>query len=165
MKKLIAALLILASAVSLASCSVNKRELTFEERQASLEARESERVAESLKQESLIVEDRNELEDEIGKTIKGERIVMKREMSTTYEYVVYEFDKSQKPKYRKLYYYYKDTSNYLDAKNLGDIEDEKLIDHDDEKRLLVYKVNKCPDLNFDQLYENLSGNGRYDIIE
>ncbi len=165
MKKLIAALLILASVASLASCSVNKKELTYEERRASLEARESEKVAESLKKESEIAEDRNKLEDEIGKTIKGERIVMKRENVSSYEYVVYEFDKSQKPKYRKIYHYYKEENDYLEIKSYGDIENEKLIDHDDKKRLLVYKVSKCPDLNYDQLYENLCGTGRYEIVE
>lgn len=71
MKKLIAALLILAAAVSLASCSVKQKDLTYEERKASLEARESERAAESLKVESEIAEEMGSVEKEIGKTVDG----------------------------------------------------------------------------------------------
>ena len=47
MKKLIAALLILAAAVALASCSVKQKDQTYAARKASLESSESERAAES----------------------------------------------------------------------------------------------------------------------
>lgn len=165
MKKLIAALLILASAVSFASCSVKKKDLTYEERQASLAARESEKVAESLRVESEIVEERKTLEDEIGKTIKGERLVLMRETSSSYDYVVYEFNKSGYPKSRLDYQFFRDATSYNDIKNNGDVGKYKMIDHDDEKRIVVYKRTDLPELNFDELYKNFSENGRYDIVE
>ncbi len=96
MKKLIAALLILAAAVSLASCSVKQKDLTYEERKASLEARESERAAESLKVESEIAEEMGNVEKEIGKTVDGKRIVIKEDYNDRTEFTVLEFDKKKR---------------------------------------------------------------------
>lgn len=154
MKKLIAALLILASAVSLASCSVNKRELTFEERQASLEARESERVAESLKHEAEIAEEMSELEDEIGKTVKGKRIVVKSESSSSTNFYVLEFDKEQMLKSRKEYIFFNDEASYQSVKSNKTLrETSKLVKDDKNSRLLVFEDKEIDEATYDDWYE------------
>ncbi len=165
MKKLIAALLILASAVSFASCSVNKKELTYEERQASIEARESEKVAESLRQESEIAEEMSELEDEIGKTVKGKRIVVKSVYSDRTEYGVLEFDKNQKLKSRKKYMYFNDKSGYGAVKsNKGLRETLKLVKDDKDSRLLVFEHKNIIESSYDDWYSNFKV-AEYNIIE
>lgn len=165
MKKLIAALLILASAVSFASCSVNKRELTFEERQASIEARESEKAAESLKHEAEIAEEMSELEDEIGKTVKGKRIVIKSVYTDRTEYGVLEFDKDQKLKSRREYMYFSDESDYNVVKNnKGLREDLKLVKDDKNSRLLVFEHKNIDGSTFDEWYSNFK-TFNYDIVE
>lgn len=165
MKKLIAALLILASAVSFASCSVNKKELTYEERQASLEARESEKVAESLKQESEIAEEMSEFEDEIGKTVKGKRIVIKSVYTDRTEYGVFEFDKNQKLKSRREYMYFNDVSDYNVVKNnKGLRETLKLVKDDKDSRLLVFEHKNIDGSTFDEWYSNLE-TFNYGIVE
>lgn len=153
MKKLIAALLIFAAVVSLASCSVRQKDLTYEERKASLEARESERAAESLKVESEIVEEMNNVEKEIGKTVDGKRIVIKGEYNDRTEYTVLEFDKKKNLDHTMIYMFFKEAANYESVKQIGDRGDDKLSKSDDEKRMLVFKNSKTDGSSYDDWYK------------
>lgn len=165
MKKLVAALLILASAVSLASCSVKKKDLTYEERQASLAARESEKVAESLKVESEIAEEMSELEDEIGKTVKGKKIVVKSEYTDRTEYTVSLFDKKQNISSRKIYMYFNNEDDYKVVRdNKGLREDMKLVKKDEKSRLLVFEYRELSEATFDDWYQTYQARG-FNIIE
>lgn len=154
MKKLIAALLILAAAVSLASCSVKQKDLTYEERKASLEARESERAAESLKVESEIAEEMGSVEKEIGKTVDGKRIVIKEIYNDRTEFTVLEFDKKKNLDTKIVYMFFKETSNYEAVKKIGDNGNNKLSKSDDEKRILIFKNSKTNGASYDEWYEN-----------
>lgn len=165
MKKLIAALLILASAVAFASCSVKKKELTYEERMASIEARESEKAEESLKHESEIAEEMSELEDEIGKTVKGKKIVVKSVYSDRTEYTVSEFDKNQVITSRTVYMYFNKTDDWNSVKNNKTLlETMKLVKKDDESRLLVYKYLDLDEATFDDWYQTYQLRN-FDIVE
>lgn len=153
MKKLIAALLILAAAVSLASCSVKQKDLTYEERKASLEARESERAAESLKVESEIAEEMGSVEKEIGKTVDGKRIVIKEDYNDRTEFTVLEFDKKKNLNQTTIYMFFKDSGNYEAVKKIGDSGNDKLSKSDDEKRMLIFKNSKTDGASYDDWYK------------
>ena len=77
MKKLISLIAVLATLVSLSACKMNK-ELTPEEKMSQYAAEESKMVAESIKAENDYIDGVNEYSDnEIGKTVKGKRIVVR----------------------------------------------------------------------------------------
>ena len=83
MEKVIAVLIVAASLLSLTACKM-KKEMSNEEFQASLAADESKRVAESIKVEEEYSEGIAENVEEIGKTVKNKRLVLKTLSPTGY---------------------------------------------------------------------------------
>ena len=96
MKKILALIAVAATLFSLSACKINGK-MTAEER-------ESSRVEQSLKVEREYIEGVNEtVEDEIGKTVKGKRLVVRADVPTGYKYTVYEFDRKQMIKTQDIF--------------------------------------------------------------
>ena len=164
MKKIVALAVIFATVFSFSACKMSGKKLTAEER-------ESSRIEHSLKIEREYIEGVNEtVEDEIGKTIKGERLVVKTDNDLGYEYFVFVFDKKENIKEKYTYKFYDNMINYemmLDIKENGD---NKQVDHDKSKRMVVYKKTKnLHDETFTGLYDFYTDSARvergYKVIE
>lgn len=148
MKKILALAVIAATLFSLSACKVTGK-MTVEER-------ESSRVEESLKIEREYVEGVNEtVEEEIGKTKKGERLVIKGSTALGHEYTVFIFDKKEKLKDEYNYQFFDLMKNYEYTLEIKETGHGKQVDHDDKARMVVYK-KASKDLaedTFDSLYE------------
>ncbi len=148
MKKILALAVIAATLFSLSACRV-KGNMTPEER-------ESSRVEYSLKIEREYVEGVNEtVDDVIGKTKKGERLVIKGGTALGSEYTVFIFDKKEKLKDEYNYQFFDLMKNYEATLEIEETGHGKLVDHDDKARMVVYKKaskNLAED-TFDSLYE------------
>ncbi len=122
MKKFFAILCVFATVFAFASC---KKELTPEEVSASIEAARSEakaanesKIAASIKQEEIIVENKAETLESLGKTVTGEKIVFKSSSQNT-QYDVVFFDANGKAESWKRYNYYSDAESFdLALKNV-----------------------------------------------
>ena len=80
MKKLIAVIAVFAAVLSLSACK--PKELSPVEKQSKYAAEESERVAASIQAENDYIDGVNDYSDnEIGKTVKGKKLVIKAESS------------------------------------------------------------------------------------
>lgn len=167
MKKIIALLLALASVLSISACSFKK--LTPEEKEASRAAKESEYYAESSKREENIEKTKEDLLKEIGKTQKNKKIVTRTFYVSdgTEMFCEYVFDKNGFADHIKKYYFYPESSYYI-IKDQGNKGNNKLIDHDDDNRLLVYKYKYNSDIQksitFDALLKDLQ-TLEYEIIK
>lgn len=164
MKKILAFAVIFATVCSLSACKMSGKKLTAEERESSI-------AEQSLKVEREYIEGVNEtVEDEIGKTIKGERLVVKTDNDLGYEYFVFVFDKKENIKEKYTYKFYDQMINYemmLDIKENGD---NKQVDHDKTRRMVVYKKTKnLNDETFTTLYNFYTDPARvkrgYQVIE
>ncbi len=155
MKKIIAVLAILATVFSLSACKM-KGKMDADERAQYLAEKESERIEQSLKVERDYINGINETVDEdIGKTEKGEKLVIKVNNPNAVEYQVYYFDRKEKFDYKLSYVFYELPANYNAIKDYdNDTKDKKLIKHNDEARMLVYKYTYKRDKTFDELYKN-----------
>lgn len=154
MKKLIAVIAVFAAVLSLCACKT--KELSPDEKQSKYAAEESERVAASIQAENDYIDGVNEYSDnEIGKTVKGKKLVIKSESSLGYKYNVFEFNKKGNMTARFCYEFYDSIENYKVQSKIEDRE-RKLVDTDDEARMVVYKYKEVWEQNFDELYEAYS---------
>lgn len=167
MKRIIALLIVLASVLSISACSF--KELTPEEQAASRAAKESEYAAEVSSKEAAIVEDKGEVLDELGKSQKGKKLVMRnysKSDGTERLREIY-FDKNGFADYMITYCYYPE-SNYYIIRDQGDKGNDKLIDHDDDLRLIVYKKSYDSygvEITYDELVSNFKATTAWEIIE
>ncbi len=155
MKKFIALISTFAVLFSLSACK--SIELSPEEKQSKYAAQESERVAASLQAENDYIDGVHDFSDnEIGKTIKGKKLVIKAESSLGYRYDVFEFNKKGKMTERLTYEFYDKINNYEVQAEIKEDRKRKLIDTDDKARMVVYKYNEVWEQTFDELYESYS---------
>lgn len=167
MKRIIALLIALASVLSISACSF--KELTPEEKAASRAAKESEYAAEVSSKEAAIVEDKGEVLDELGKSQKGKKLVMRNysQSDGTERLREIYFDKNGFADYMITYCYYPE-SNYYIIRDQGDKGNDKLIDHDDDLRLIVYKKSYDSygvEITYDELVSNFKATTAWEIIE
>ncbi len=152
MKKLIALIAVFATVLSFSACKLNK-DLTPEEKQSKYAAEESKKVAASIQAENDYIDGVNEYSDnEIGKTVKGKKLVIKAESALGYKYNVFEFNKKGKMTARYCYEFYDSIENYEIQSDIKDNRDRKLVETDDEARMVVYKYNEVWEQTFDELY-------------
>lgn len=170
MKKIIAILAVLATLFSLSACKPNRKELTPDEVQQSVAAEQSRRVEESLQAERDYHEGIDEqVDEEIGKTKKGERLVVKATSITGTEYIVFEFKKDKTVKKKLGYLFYDNIENYEMILKNGGGSSRKVIDNDDKARMIVFSYQKFSESDFDSLYKTYSSESSaemgYTIIE
>lgn len=151
MKKFIALIVVLVTIISLSACKT--KELSPEEKQSKYAAAESERVAASLQAENDYIDGVHEYSDnEIGKTVKGKKLVIRAESSLGYRYDVFEFNKKGKMTERLTYEFYDAIHNYEVQAEIKEDRKRKLIDTDDKARMVVYKYNEVWEQTFDEIY-------------
>ncbi len=155
MKKLIALISVLATLISLSACKMNK-ELTPEEKMSQYAAEESKMVAESIKAENDYIDGVNEYSDnEIGKTVKGKRIVVRCESAFGYKYLVFIFNKKGEMTKRSSYEFYDNIDNYEVQKEIKKpYGSKKLVDTDDKARMVVYEYEEMWAQTYDEVYAN-----------
>lgn len=150
MKKILALIAVAATLFSLSACKINGK-MTAEER-------ESSRVEQSLKVEREYIEGVNEtVEDEIGKTVKGKRLVVRADVPTGYKYTVYEFDRKQMIKTQYMYEFFDLDINYYATLEIEEKSKYKQIDHDKKSRMVAYKrTEDLGEFDFDYFYDSFS---------
>lgn len=155
MKKIIALIATFATLLSLSACK--PKELSPDEKQSKYAAEESERVAASLQAENDYIDGVHEYSDnEIGKTVKGKKLVIRAESSMGYKYNVFEFNKKGKMTKRLSYEFYDSIENYEIQAEIKEDRKRKLVDTDDDARMVVYKYEDVWEQTFDELYEAYS---------
>ena len=166
MKKFAALALIITTILSFSACSFMDKiafsDTDYEEKLSKMNEKQSEKASKiaQKKEESV-----SKAEDEIGKTIKDERLVTKRELNSCTIYEVIVFKKDGDVDYTKAFYYYNSSSAYSMALSVGDDGNNKLIKHDDDIMMLVYKNTKASMMDFDTLYKIRENSNLYQIIE
>ncbi len=166
MKKILALLGVAVTLFSLSACKFNK-ELTPEE----IAAEQSKAVAQSEKKEQKVQEGVDKKVDKLGKTEKGERLVVKEPDHMENSYIVFEFDRKGVVKAKKRFTFCSTQEMYDTLVNKGDGSVSEVVDHDKSLRLVVYNVEieKIPEFTFDYFYEMYSADRAtelgYSIIE
>lgn len=133
MKKLMAVLSVAAILFGFASCKKDDVKSNYP---SNLSAEE---IA-SLEAEKAILEDMDKLEEEIGASVDGDKIVGKEANEFTTEYFVVYFDKNGKSEYLLKYVYYALEEHYQTALDIGDKGTAKFMSNDDKLRRVVYKI-------------------------
>lgn len=168
MKRIIALLIILASVLSISACKFTPR--TQEEIASSRAAAQSKIAAESSSVEAAIIGAKDEVLDELGESKKGKKLVMRNlnKSDGTERFREIYFDKNGFADYMITYCFYPESS-YKVILEQGDKGSDKLIDHDDDLRLLVYKKSYKDafniDITYDELVENFKNTTAWEIIE
>ncbi len=168
MKRIIAIIAVFATLLSFAACKVN---MTEEERQAKKQAELSEKQAASIKAEEDFSKGFAQEVDKLGKTIKGERLVVKEPTYGIGEYLVFEFDRKENLKKRYSYKFFYDINLYEAAVENGDGTRRKLVEKDEKARMVIYEIEigESDKVSFDFLYETYSDEASveagYEVIE
>lgn len=170
MKRFLAILCVFATFFAFASC---KKELTPEEASASVEAARSaaraaleSSVAASIKQEEVIVENKAQTLESLGKTETGKKIVFRSSDEST-QYDVILFDANSKASSWRRYSYYTSTENFDLALSSTESANFTYVSSDKNLRLIVtentnYATFKGTD--FETVLKNVKDFG-YTVIE
>ncbi len=157
MKKLIAILSLAAILFGFAACKKDDASANYP---TNLSAEE---IA-SLEAEKAIVDDMDKLEEEIGDSVKGKKIVGKEADDFTTEYFVVYFDNKGKSEYLIKYVYYNKAEHYKTAVDIGDKGTAKFISSDDDLRMVVYKIEAkdggYTGFTYDQILKDFEAKGR-----
>ena len=168
MKRLLALFAALTLVLALTACHVKNeggKILSDEEILASQEAENSSQVAASLAVESAVAEEMKDyVKDEIGKTEKNKQVVLTRTRDYLTEYWVFVMDRKGNSQYTMSYQFY-DDAHYAMVKRYGDRENEKLVKHDDDARLLVYKNTTIKDISYDDLIKNYEASPIWTLVK
>lgn len=156
MKKAAAIAAIIAILLSLSACKVHK-ELSDDELRESLSNAESQRIAESQSVEVAYSEGVEENIDEVGKTVKNKKLVVKSSTSYGTECQAFIMDKKGNLDYCMVYRFFDSMSSYKTYLGYPDSDDEKQVKHDDKARMIVYKVKMQREADFATLYDEYSG--------
>lgn len=156
MKKAAAIAAIFAILLSLSACKVHK-ELTDDELRESLSNAESQRIAESQSVEAAYSEGVEENIDEVGKTVKNKKLVVKSKTSYGTECQVFIMDKKGNLDYCMVYRFFDSMSSYKTYRGYPNTDNEKQVKHDDKARMIVYKTQMQRETDFATLYDEYTG--------
>ena len=156
MKKAAAIAAIFAILLSLSACKVHK-ELTDDELRESLSNAESQRIAESQSVEAAYSEGVEENIDEVGKTVKNKKLVVKSSTSYGTECQAFIMDKKGNLDYCMVYRFFDSMSSYKTYRGYPNTDNEKQVKHDDKARMIVYKTQMQRETDFATLYDEYTG--------
>ena len=156
MKKAAAIAAIFAILLSLSACKVHK-ELTDDELRESLSNAESQRIAESQSVEAAYSEGVEENIDEVGKTEKNKKLVVKSSTSYGTECQAFIMDKKGNLDYCMVYRFFDSMSSYKTYRGYPNTDNEKQVKHDDKARMIVYKTQMQRETDFATLYDEYTG--------
>ncbi|MBR2730927.1 MAG: hypothetical protein IKD72_02950 [Clostridia bacterium] len=163
-KRLLALLAAVAMVLALTACHIKNeggKVLSEDEIQASQVAEASSAEAASIEAESVAAREMNDIvKKEIGKTEKNKQVVAVREEEDYTTYRVYKIDRKGVCEYLTTYTFY-DDSHYEFIKNQGDRGNDKLIRHDDDARLLVYKSTTSKGFTYEDLVKNYAEDNEF----
>ncbi len=162
MKRIIAALIILATVLALASCSF--KELTPEEKMSSVAAEESKRAEERSSVEAAIEVGKKDILDEIGKSKKDKKLVVVKYEENFTEYRVIVMDKNGFGDYMEKYIFY-NIEQYKSSKNQESFGADELVDRDDDLRMLKFKRDFDIDSTYENFYKTYEDRSTWTIVE
>lgn len=160
MKRVIAVLVILASILSLAAC----KELTPEEKMSSIAAEESKNAVERSSQEAAIEVGKDNILDEIGKSKKDKKLVVVKYAENFTEYRVIVMDKNGFGDYMEKYIFY-NQEQYRSAKNQESFGADKVVERDDDLRMIKFKREFDTDSTYENFYKTYESRSTWTIIE
>ena len=179
MKKIIAILLAMASVATLAACDGQKEKETdpadpevYMSQQLAYEAEQSKALEEKLQEEIKAQEEIDEYVAKVGKTKKKSQIVIQCQVPDYIgrEYWKLEFKGDGKFKSKTEYHFLATKEQYeAKIKIAKDTDGFKLVDKDEDMRMVVIRNDKFNGRSFDTMYgiysnETTAGMG-YTIIE
>lgn len=160
MKRVIAVLVILASILSLAAC----KELTPEEKMSSIAAEESKNAVERSSQEAAIEVGKDNILDEIGKSKKDKKLVVVKYEENFTEYRVIVMDKNGFGDYMEKYIFY-NQEQYRSAKNQESFGADKVVERDDDLRMIKFKREFDTDSTYENFYKTYESRSTWTIVE
>lgn len=163
MKKLAAIFLFCAVAVSFSACH-SKKDMTEEEYSKYVAAEQSKRVAESEEAEAKVSEGWEDVSDDVGKTIKGKKVVAFSEKGYDKEYVVVMMDKNGNGDYRITYHFAPDLTAYNKLIQKGE-EENKLYKKDKASRMVAFKETDIQNNPFEDYYKRYDISSYWQIVE
>lgn len=168
MKRLLALLAATSMLLALTACHIKKGDgkiLSDDEIQVSQEAEAASREAASAALESAVAEEMDDvIKKDIGKTQKNKQVVVVRTEDYYTEYKIYKMDRKGMIDYVLSYTFY-DETHYSQIKGYGDQENNKLIKHDDNARLLVYKNTAVEGFSYDDTVKNYEDDPLWKIVK
>lgn len=163
MKKIAAIFLLCAVVVSFSACH-SKKDMTEEEYSKYVSAEESKRAAESQEAEAKISEGLAEVSDDVGKTIKGKKLVLYRDNSHTKQYRVIMMDKDGNGDYMLNYYFAPNRDAYNALIQSGK-EDKNIYKKDAASRMVAFKTEGVVKESFKEYYDGYKSVGGWQIVE
>lgn len=163
MKKIVAVLLLCAIAVSLSACH-SKKNMTDVEYSEYVAAEQSKRVAESVKAEEMISEKMEKVSDDVGKTIKGKKLVLYKDDGFSKVYRVIMMDKDGNSDYMVNYYFAPTKDAYNQLVQSGK-EDKTIYKKDAASRMVAFKNDDITSNPFDQIYNGYKNLKFWQIVE
>ncbi len=160
MKRVIAVLVILASILSLAAC----KELTPEEKMSSIAAEESKMAVERSSQEAAIEVGKDDILDEIGKSKKDKKLVVVKYEENYTEFRVIVMDKNGFGDYMEKYIFY-NSEQYKSAKNQENFGADKVVERDDDLRMIKFKRVFDTDSTYENFYKTYEARSTWTIVE
>lgn len=163
MKKIVAALMLCAIAVSLSACH-SKSNMTDEEYSKYVAAEESKKVAESVEAEAKVSEGMAEVSDDVGKTIKGKKLVLYKDDGYSKVYRVIMMDKDGNGDYMINYYFAPDRDGYNKLLESGK-EDKNIYKKDAASRMVAFKGDDVVNQPFQDFYDGYVDSKYWQIVE
>lgn len=168
MKRLLALLAATSMLLALTACHIKKGDgkiLSDDEIQVSQEAEAASREAASAALESAVAEEMDDvIKKDIGKTQKNKQVVLMRTKDYLTEYWVFVMDRKGVCQYTMTYSFY-DETHYSTIKGYGDRENDKLVKHDDDARLLVYKNTSSKGISYQECLDNFAENTIWTLVK
>ncbi|GEM_PF-5525479 len=163
MKKLIAVFMLCAIAVSLSACH-SKKNMTDEEYSKYVDAEQSKKVAESVKAEAKVSEGLAEVSDDVGKTIKGKKLVVYKDDDYSKIYKVIMMDKKGNADYIVTYYFAPTRTAYNQLVDTGKT-DGTLYKKDASSRMVAYKEKSEMKQPYEEFYNKYKKMEFWQIVE
>lgn len=167
MKKIVAIISLLAVILTLAACKPDTSKQDPQEALSNVNVANSERVAASIQAETEIVEKMEEVGEELGKTQKNKQIIYTKDASNASSRFIITFNRRGVVDSVEVHKFYKAQSSYDVVLDMGDFNNMKIIESDDNLRYVAYKYTEHPYFgkDFDYVYSAVSGSKDLTVIE
>lgn len=162
-------ILIITSLIILVFCACEKKpdvskmdesEIASYVEESMASERESASVREENIQQAVV-----KTEKEIGKSVKGKKLVIKNEGGSLIEYQVINFGKDKYPSTKLTYRYFDDDDDFNYYMKINYPDSQKIKDSDKELRCIVTETKMNMPLTYDQWFEEYSDNDMFTIIQ
>ncbi len=163
MKKAAILIALISLILTFAACG-EKEESSPEQYSKYVAAEESKQAEESKKEVERISEKMDEVSDDIGKTVKNKKVVLRQETSSDTRYRVLYMDKDGNGDYMVTYYFAKSNVDYQTLYDNAKAEGN-LYKFDKKSKMVAVKSDNLMNLPFDNFYENYAGDLGWTLVE